>query len=88
MKLDQKQVARLEEFLAGIKAATYPEPASDLHDGITTQMLDRLWTRCTLPPGGRVRSGFSSPEESKSRTSTSMRAATSGPEARTIPFTG
>jgi len=54
MKLDQKQVARLEEFLAGIKAATYPEPASDLHDGITTQMLDRLWTRCTLPPGGRV----------------------------------
>ena len=34
--------------------ATYPEPASELHDGITAQMLERLWKFAALAPGARV----------------------------------
>lgn len=54
MKLNAKQVARLEEFLARIKADTYPEEATEAHDWLTAQMLEKLEKQCPLPKGARV----------------------------------
>jgi SAM-dependent methyltransferase len=54
MKLDDKQVAQLEEFLAGIKAETYPEPRTEGHDWVTARMLQELEKQHPLPMGARV----------------------------------
>jgi SAM-dependent methyltransferase len=54
MTLAAPQITRFEQFLEKIKGETYPETPSGLHDEITSLMLDRLWTHCTLPTGSKV----------------------------------
>jgi SAM-dependent methyltransferase len=54
MKLTEAQVAKLESFLERIKGQTYPEKPSRLHDEITAQMMDVIWSKCSPPPGAKV----------------------------------
>lgn len=46
--------ARLDRFLAGLKADVYPVPNSPLHDRISRLMFDRLRASHPLAPGARV----------------------------------
>jgi SAM-dependent methyltransferase len=54
MKLDAKQVARLEEFLTKVREDIYPEPPSHEHNVITLKMLEELESLCPLKAGMRV----------------------------------
>jgi len=42
MKLEQSQIAKLENFLEKFKSQTYPEPSSPLHTQITHQMFAKF----------------------------------------------
>jgi ubiquinone/menaquinone biosynthesis C-methylase UbiE len=54
VRLTPDHVARLEAFFEKIKSQTYPEAPTNLHSGLTREMLTRLTSRYVLPPGTRV----------------------------------
>lgn len=54
MKLEQSQVAKLENFLGKIKSQTYPEPTSPHHSNITRQMFDRCLQLFPLSPHAKI----------------------------------
>jgi len=62
MKLEQSQIAKLENFLEKIKSQTYPEPISSHHRKITHKMFAQFLKLFPLSPhakilGLRMRSG-------------------------------
>jgi SAM-dependent methyltransferase len=54
MPLRKSEVQKLNAFLDRIKGDVYPEPPSDLHTGITRDILAACLTLCPLPAGARV----------------------------------
>jgi len=54
MKFTAQQIRKLEHFLSNIEAQTYPEPVEEIHQGITEQMMDRLFQRYPMSTGSSV----------------------------------
>ncbi len=54
MKLNQRHIARLEEFLSGIKRDTYPEIPAEPHLSITKKMFDFFIRKYPLPQRGKI----------------------------------
>jgi len=54
MKLNSQDIKRIEKVLEMAESQTYPEAPSEIHDSITSQMMNHLFTRHPLPQGSRV----------------------------------
>jgi len=54
MKLTPAHIARLEAFLAGIHAQTYPEPPTEIHTKGTNLMFSKVLAFAGLAPGAAV----------------------------------
>jgi len=54
MKLEQSQIAKLENFLEKVKSQTYPEPSSPLHTQITHQMFAKFMQLFPLSPHAKI----------------------------------
>ena len=49
MKLSSIQIRKIEELLTLLESQTYPEEPSEVHDSVTSQMMDHLFSKYTLP---------------------------------------
>jgi len=54
MKLEQSQIAKLENFLEKVKSETYPEPSFPLHTQITHQMFALVMQLFPLSPHAKI----------------------------------
>jgi SAM-dependent methyltransferase len=54
MQVSEKHIKRIIEFIDKIETQTYPEAPSELHSGITHQMIDHFLDRFPLPPGADI----------------------------------
>lgn len=54
MRVSQKHLERIAEFIDRIEAQTYPEESSELHSQITQQMMTHLFGRYTMPAEAKV----------------------------------
>ena len=54
IKLDQKQICKLANFLGSVETDIYPEPPSELHISLTKKMFDYFLGRYPLAPACKI----------------------------------
>lgn len=54
MKLNTRDIARLQKFFDRIETQTYPEAPTDLHTGISNKAIDQVLAATGLPLGASI----------------------------------